>query len=206
MKSRKDIKQSAKRKLEGGIFGNKWLYMLLALLVADLILGFISSFIVGIILAGVFAIGVSRTVLDVVRGRDEKAQLEKVFSGFTDNHVGDNIILGVLIFVFEFLWSLLFIIPGIIKHYAYSMSYFIKIDHPEMEANDCITESRKLMKGHKWQLFVFDLSFIGWYIVGMLCLGVGVLWVNVYYRTALAEFYRALINEEDEVVTIEQKQ
>lgn len=205
MKKRKEIKRAARERLAGGLFGNKWLYMLLALLVADLLFGVISSFIIGIIFVGVFAIGIARTTLDVARKKDEKAQLEKVFSGFTDNKLGDNVILGLLISIFTFLWSLLLIIPGIIKSYAYSMSYYIKIDHPEMDASQCITESRKLMKGHKWQLFVFDLSFIGWYIVGFLCLGIGVLWVNAYYQVAKAEFYRALIGEEDEVTAIEQK-
>ena len=75
------------------------------------------------------------------------------------------------------------------------MSYYIKLDNPELGANDCITASRKLMKGHKWQLFVLDLSFIGWYIVGMLCFGVGVLWVQAYHEVARAEFYNSLVNE-----------
>lgn len=196
MKSRKEIKKAAKERLSGGIFGDKFLYMLLALFVASALMGIISSFIIGIVFTGIFSIGIARLTLDVVRKKDEKAQLEKVFSGFTDNKIGDNIILGLLIFLFEFLWSLLFIIPGIIKHYSYSMSYFIKIDNPEFESKQCIDESRKLMKGHKWQLFVFDLSFIGWYIVGALCLGVGTLWVNAYYKTALAEFYLAIKGEE----------
>ena len=199
MRTRKEIKQRAKTLLGRQIFGNKWLYMLLACLLFGLIVGAISSFVIGFIFIGIFAIGFSKVTLSVARGEDEQADMGKLFFGFNDGKLGDYIILGILHELFIFLWSLLFIIPGIVKSYSYSMAYFIKLDHPELEANACITESRKLMKGHKWQLFVMDLSFIGWYIVGMLCLGVGVLWVDAYHETAKAEFYRALLGEENPI-------
>ena len=196
MRTRKEIKERAKELLKRNIFSTEWLFVLVGLLLVGLIMSVTSSFVIGLIFIGVFAIGSTRFVLDFVRRQDEQPNIMKVFSGFTDNHLGDNIILGILMWLYIFLWSLLFIIPGIIKSYSYAMAYYIKLDHPEMEANQCITESRKLMKGHKWQLFVFDLSFIGWYIVGMLCLGVGTLWVDAYKATARAEFYRSLIGEE----------
>ena len=76
------------------------------------------------------------------------------------------------------------------------MSYFIQLDNPDMGPKDSITASRKMMKGHKWQLFVMDLSFLGWYIVGVLCLGVGVLWVHPYYELSKALFYEELKAEQ----------
>ena len=64
--------------------------------------------------------------------------------------------------IFTFLWTLLFFFPGIIAFYRYRMAIYLLLEHPEMSAMDCIRESKRLMKGHKWELFVFDLSFIGW--------------------------------------------
>ena len=69
----------------------------------------------------------------------------------------------------------------------------IKADHPEYEWNRCIRESRHLTKGHKWRLFVLDLSFIGWFIVGILCLGVGTLWVEAYQTAAKTQYYNSVV-------------
>lgn len=73
--------------------------------------------------------------------------------------------------------------------YAYSMAYYIKLDHPDYGWKACIDESRRLMDGHKWEKFVLDLSFLGWIIVGSLCLGVGTLWVTPYMEATNAQFY-----------------
>ena len=70
--------------------------------------------------------------------------------------------LYILVGIFTFLWTLLFLFPGIIAFYRYRMAVYLLLEHPEMSAMDCIRESKRLMKGHKWELFVFDLSFIGW--------------------------------------------
>ena len=70
--------------------------------------------------------------------------------------------LYILMGIFTFLWTLLFLFPGIIAFYRYRMAVYLLLEHPEMSAMDCIRESKRLMKGHKWELFVFDLSFIGW--------------------------------------------
>ena len=196
MKTRKEIKENAKELLGRRIFGAKWMWMLLAILIISAITGATSSFVVGVIFAGVFAAGLSCVLLRVARKEDEHANIGKLFSTFGDGQLGKYIGLGLLQMLFIFLWSLLLIIPGIIKSYAYSMSYFIQLDNPDMGPKDSITASRKMMKGHKWQLFVMDLSFIGWYIVGFLCLGVGVLWVHPYYELSKALFYEELKAEQ----------
>lgn len=67
--------------------------------------------------------------------------------------------------IFIFLWALLLVIPGFIAFYRYRMAIYLLLEHPEMSAMECINESKKLMKGHKWELFVLDLSFIGWAIL-----------------------------------------
>ena len=69
------------------------------------------------------------------------------------------------------------------------MAYYIKLDHPDYGWKACIDASRQMMDGHKWEKFVLDLSFLGWIIVGSLCLGVGTLWVTPYMEAANAQFY-----------------
>ena len=94
-----------------------------------------------------------------------------------------------LVMLFTFLWSLLFIIPGIVKCFSYSMTPFILEEHPELGANEAIDHSRAMMKGHKFDLFWLILSFIGW---GFLCLftfGIGYLWLVPYMDTSISAFY-----------------
>ena len=117
----------------------------------------------------------------------EPAEIGDLFQPF-QNFV-NTFFAGFLSTIFTFLWSLLFVIPGIVKMYAYSMAYYIKLDHPDYGWKACIDESRQLMDGHKWEKFVLDLSFLGWIIVGSLCLGVGTLWVTPYMEATNAQFY-----------------
>ena len=137
------------------------------------------------VLRGSISIGHDRFCLKLVDG--EQAQFDDLFSAF--DIFGSAFVLNLLIALKVFAWSLLFVIPGIVKAYAYSMAYYIKLDHPDYGWNACITASRQLMDGHKWEKFVLDLSFLGWIIVGSLCLGVGTLWVTPYMEAANAQFY-----------------
>ena len=137
------------------------------------------------VLRGSISIGHDRFCLKLVDG--EQAQFDDLFSAF--DIFGSAFVLNLLIALKVFAWSLLFVIPGIVKAYSYSMAYYIKLDHPDYGWNACITASRQLMDGHKWEKFVLDLSFLGWIIVGSLCLGVGTLWVTPYMEAANAQFY-----------------
>ena len=91
--------------------------------------------------------------------------------------------------VFVFLWSLLLIIPGIVKMFSYAMTEFILEEHPELSANEAIDHSRAMMKGHKFDLFWLVLSFIGWGILCIFTLGIGFLWLIPYMQTSIAGFY-----------------
>ena len=75
-----------------------------------------------------------------------------------------NLVMGVFIF----LWSLLLIVPGIIAAYRYSMAMFILLDDPDKSVMQCIRESKEMTYGHKTELFVLDLSFIGWSILSVI--------------------------------------
>ena len=99
--------------------------------------------------------------------------------------VGGMVWMSVLIF----LWTLLFIIPGIVKAFAYSMTPFILDENPELTPVEAIHRSRMMMKGHKFDLFWLYLSFIGWGILCLFTAGIGFLWLVPYVQTAEAAFY-----------------
>ena len=95
----------------------------------------------------------------------------------------------LLVGIFTFLWSLLFIIPGIIKAFSYAMTPFILDENPELGASEAIHRSRMMMKNHKFDLFWLYLSFIGWFLLCCITCGIGFLWLTPYIDTAKAAFY-----------------
>ena len=101
----------------------------------------------------------------------------------------------LLVFVYTLLWTLLLVIPGIIKAYSYSMTFYILRENPEMTAGDAITASQKMMDGHKMDLFLLSLSFIGWAILASITFGIGYMWLIPYIYTAYAAFYETLKKE-----------
>ncbi|KRF03708.1 hypothetical protein ASG89_02815 [Paenibacillus sp. Soil766] len=92
----------------------------------------------------------------------------------------------------NFLWYFLLVIPGIVKSYAYSMVPYILGDNPTIGRKRAVQLSNQMTRGHKWRIFVLDLSFIGWFLLGALALGVGVLFVLPYYNSTKAELYMVL--------------
>ena len=99
--------------------------------------------------------------------------------------IGGMLLMGI----FVFLWTLLFIIPGIIKAYSYAMTPYILDENPELSASEAIHRSRLMMQGHKFDLFWLQLSFIGWFLLCIVTAGIALLWVTPYYYTAQAAFY-----------------
>ena len=194
MTSNAELRARARKTLGNGLFTNEWLFAMLASLIASAVIGFTSTFIIGFLIAGIVYIGIGKYYLGRARRTVKHDDFMVLIDG-AKGDIGGNIILGLLIGIFTFLWSLLFIIPGIVKSYAYSMAYFIKIDHPEYTATQALDESQKIMKGNKMKLFLLDLSFIGWIILGALCFGIGTLWVTAYMEAAHAEFYRDINGE-----------
>jgi uncharacterized membrane protein len=182
----KDYRQSAWKKLD-----KKWGVAILSYLVYSLIYGAVSSFtgIGGLIVGGPLVIGYIAIILTIVRGGD--AKIEQIFDNFSGRFVS-NMALFVLQYLYTFLWTMLFIIPGIVKSYSYAMSYYIMCDNPEMGANEAITRSREMMNGHKWQLFCLRFSFIGWILLSILTFGVLMIFVAPYMQAAEAEFYENL--------------
>ena len=189
-----EIRAKARQDLGGKIFSNSWVLCLAVAFIYSLIIGVASSIIPTIgalLISGPLLVGVSGYFL--AQSRNGKTpKIEEMFSGFSD--FGSNFILGFMMELFIFLWSLLFIVPGIIKAFAYSMAPYIKNDHPEYSWKECLDESQRIMDGHKGQLFLLYLSFIGWFILGALCCGIGTLWVAPYMEAASANFYETVRN------------
>ncbi|MDM5360251.1 DUF975 family protein [Peribacillus sp. ACCC06369] len=126
--------------------------------------------------------------------REGNPDIPEVFAIYKDGRTSFKLIgASILQGIFIFLWSLLLIIPGIIKSIAYSQQFFLLKDHPEYTVLESITESRKRMKGLKWKYFLMHLSFIGWGILCMFTLGIGLLWLIPYAGTTMAAFYNELI-------------
>lgn len=141
-----------------------------------------------LVLGGVVQLGYTRFLLNQHDGR--KFEVKDLFSQFDRFTVG--FLQYLLVSVFTILWMLLLIIPGIIKAYSYSMTPFILADHPELTARQAIRRSMELMDGHKWELFVLSLTFLGWELLNALSLGIGSFWLNPYKNAAYAAFYREI--------------
>ena len=119
------------------------------------------------------------------------AELNNIGKGFRDYwHTFVTLFLTDLYLV---LWTLLLFIPGIIKAYSYRMVPYILAEHPELSASEIITRSREMMDGQKWRAFVLDLSFLGWFLLGILTLGiVNLFWTSPYKQSTDAALYLAL--------------
>lgn len=102
----------------------------------------------------------------------------------------------LLLFVYVSLWSLLLVIPGIIKTFSYAMTGYVLRDNPGLSFNGAIERSMSLMKGHKMELFVMYLSFIGWFILAILTCGIGFLWLYPYVQMSITKFYESLLEDE----------
>lgn len=138
------------------------------------------------------AVGYSNSMRVLLETGDNRLTNNSFSLGFGNwPHVVWGMILGT---IYIFLWTLLLIIPGIIKSYSYALTPYILVEHPEMSANEAIEESMRLMDGHKFDLFYLQLSFIGWAILSILSLGLGVFWLIPYQMTAQAAFYRDIKN------------
>ena len=125
--------------------------------------------------------------------RREELDFQDLFSQF--HRFGQGFAQKFLRILYITLWSLLFVITGIVKSYAYAMTPFIMAENPEMSANDAITASRELMDGHKGDLFILDLSFIGWGILAAVTCNIGHLALNPYRNAAYAAFYKDLTTQ-----------
>ena len=134
--------------------------------------------------------GYQTLFLGAVRGGEATAK--DMFEGYNKELFSRVLTTTLLYYVYVFLWSLLLLIPGCIKAYSYAMTPYILKDNPEMKNNAAIEESMRMMDGHKLELFLLDLSFIGWAILSILTCCIGFLWLVPYMNMAHVNFYEDL--------------
>ncbi|MDD2215272.1 MAG: DUF975 family protein [Eubacteriales bacterium] len=148
------------------------------------IMGSIAN-IYGVLISGPLTLGYISFTLAIFRRKPTSPS--EVFYGFErfGKAFGLYFVMNLLII----LWTFLFIIPGIIAAYRYSLSFYILADNPNIGIMDAIKESKRLMTGNKWKLFCLELSFIGWIILAFITLGIGFLWLMPYMTTSTIGFY-----------------
>ena len=151
------------------------------------ILAAIAMAVVMFVLGSVIKLGYSRFNLNLV-DRQKEPDLGTLFGYFP--HWKNAAIAQLLESVYVLLWSLLFIIPGIIASYSYAMTGYILAENPEMTPSDAIARSKEMMEGNRWRLLCLQFSFIGWSLLSSLTLGIGNLWLTPYRQAASAAFYR----------------
>ena len=140
------------------------------------------------VLGSIISVGYARFNLDLAdRGNPAFETLFGYFSYWKTAAVSK-----LLQSVYVLLWSLLFIIPGIIAAYSYAMTEFILAENPDLTASEAIAQSKEMMYGNRWRLFCLHFSFIGWDILSSLTLGIGNLWLRPYKQAANAAFYREI--------------
>lgn len=146
------------------------------------------GWIASICVSGPLALGSAYIYLNLRRGFDPDVNI--LFSGF--QRFVDALVLTLLIGVFTFLWSLLFVVPGIIKAISYSQAYYILAEHPEMSAKEALDESIDIMDGHKMDYFVLILSFIPWMLLCSITCGLAILYVGPYMEATFVNFYEEI--------------
>lgn len=184
----------------------------------------ITTFLITTFITTIISWGVTYSILAFRDNTQDKPNVFKAsFAAFEHGRYLKTLKTSFLTGLFTGLWTILLIIPGIIKGYSYAMTPYIMKDmltsKHDMKATEAITQSRKLMLGHKWQLFWLDISFLGWAIINILLFVFGIIfclvlnvapanlpigivllilavmelfWLTPYYRQTKANFYRQL--------------
>lgn len=209
--TRAELKSAAKEQIKGNI-GKYFLCSLIVMIgyfllvnlpiqavtkkmTRDILLGrsvsflpFIFIIIFGFIIAA--PIQLSFVKLELGMTKNENIKVSGLIEGY--KRTGACIALTLLIQIFVMLWSLLLLIPGIIKSLSYSMAFYVLADNPQMSAMEALNESKEIMKGHKWEFFVLNLSFILWILLGAITFGLGFIYVMPYMRATTANFYNSI--------------
>ena len=195
----KDFKAWAREMLSG-----KWTSAVIICLLADIISWGVSlaeefptnstvdwvamavSFVLSMLIGGVVSLGIAHYFTNLATRRE--AQIADLFAFF--RYIGKAIWMSLVVSCYVFLWSLLFVIPGIIAMYRYAMVPYLIAEFPDLSVSEAMDESARLMQGNKMRLFCLQFSFIGWIFLSvLLTFGIGLLWVTPYMQAADAAFY-----------------
>lgn len=178
--TRAQLKSMAKAQIKGNI-GILFVIAIVATVITGVPLA-------NLILVPALGLGLVKIYLNMTNG--QKPKVGDLFSGL--DQLGRAWWLSFLIGFFTSLWSMLFVIPGIVKGLSYSMAHYVLADHPEMTARQALNESKRITQGHKGELFVLNLSFLGWQILACFTFGILYIWLIPYMQATVANFYRSL--------------
>ena len=181
--SSRELRSKAWNRLKG----RYWMVFVVVLIVMA-ISGASYPLVVGIVIVGPLTVGLSYYLINFVETDSKGDNFEILMEGFKKS-LATSIISNLLVMIFTFLWSLLFIIPGIIKALAYSMTPYIIAENPDIEPMAAIDKSREMMNGNKMRLFFLYFSFLGWFILCIFTFGIGFIFLAPYIQTTVANFY-----------------
>lgn len=191
MKDFYTLKQDTRNELRGF-----WTQPVLATLVLMIISGACSAlgcigigFVLTLLVFIPLELGFTIAMYDFVHG-SKLDTIDRMFSCF--KQYSRTLAVSLLKYVYVFLWTLLLIIPGIVKSYSYAMAYYIAKENPGMRPEECINASMKMMHGYKGRLFLLDLSFIGWWLLCILTFGILWFWVLPWMEATHVNFYEEL--------------
>ncbi len=158
------------------------------MIISMVLMVFAVVLVVGILVSNVVQVGKKRYFLKKLHGLDETG-IGELFSGFREGYW--NLLLVMFLQkLFVFLWTLLLIVPGIVKTYEYYMIPYLLAENPYLSWEEAREKSCQMMDGHKFDVFVLEWSFIGWDLLGVLMCGIGNLFVAPYKEAVYGELYR----------------
>lgn len=194
MNNSSTIRGFARESLSGN-----WLNAVLAYLIIIGIISVVSTFqVVTWIILGSLTYGLYLYYIVLIREKAGDFNLlfkAFSFSGKNLGLFGKTLGLVLLMNLYIFLWTLLLIVPGIIAAYSYRIAFYLMIDNPEIGVSEALKQSKEMMYGYKSKLFCLDISFIGWWLLCILSLGIGILWLSPYVLASQTIFYEELRNE-----------
>lgn len=188
--NRAELKALAKQQIKGNI-GILFVIMLLVALITGAVGGIIpgvGAAAVTFVLAPAFSLSIYSIYLALAQGK--KPEIKDMFGGFSDFWSAFKV--TFLVGLFTSLWSLLFVIPGIVKACSYSQAMYILAENPKMSAREAINRSKEMMEGHKMDYFVLNLSFIGWAFLAPFTFGLLYIWLVPYMQATLTNFYNSV--------------
>ena len=186
--TRVELKNMAKEQIQGKIGILFLIFLIIAIIGAGSALVPVVGWFAAIVIMPAFNISLCMIFLRLTKNED--ISVGDAFKGF--NITGKAVWLSIITEVFTFLWSLLLIIPGIVKAFSYAMAPYILADNPELTARESLNESKRIMDGHKFDLFVLQLSFFWWYILGSITFGIAYVYVIPYINATTANFYNSI--------------
>ncbi|MDR1300682.1 MAG: DUF975 family protein [Candidatus Nomurabacteria bacterium] len=186
---RKALKTAARQAIEGKIWVLLAIYILV--MIVSSALSYVTFGAGAILISGGVSLSFSTIFLAIVI-HGKKPKVEDIMIGFKDGNFGRGFVGYIRYTVFVCLWTLLFVIPGIVKSLAYSQMFFIMADDKKIDAGDAQKKSIEMMDGHKGEYFVLGLSFIPWYLLVGITFGLAAIWVGPYVEATFANYYLAL--------------